>query len=151
MSTFDKTDSKSRRGFVNWLLGTSAGAFALSVMYPVVRFVVPPAAAESTASTVTLEFGPDEIAPNQGRPFRFGNRPGLLVRTPGGELRAFSAECTHLSCTVQYREDESRIWCACHNGFFDLNGVNVQGPPPRPLEDFEVNVRGEQIVVSLKA
>ena len=151
MSSFDQTDSKSRRGFVNWLLGTSAGAFALSVMYPVVRFVVPPAAAESTASTVTLEFGPDEIAPNQGRSFRFGNRPGLLVRTPGGELRAFSAECTHLSCTVQYREDESRIWCACHNGFFDLNGVNVQGPPPRPLEDFEVNVRGEQIVVSLKA
>lgn len=151
MSRSDTPAPNSRRGFVNWLLGTSAGAFALSVLYPVVRFVVPPPSAESAASSVTLPFGPAEIAPNQGRSFRFGNRPGLLVRTPGGELRAFSAVCTHLSCTVQFREEESRIWCACHNGFFDLNGTNVQGPPPRPLETFDVNVRGEQIVVSQKA
>lgn len=151
MSSTDFSNQKSRRGFVNWLLGTSAGAFALSVLYPVVRFVVPPPAAESAASSVTLPFGPAEIGPNEGKAFRFGNRPGLLVRTPGGELRAFSAECSHLSCTVQYRDDESRIWCACHNGFFDLNGINVQGPPPRPLDTYDVNVRGDQIVVSLKA
>lgn len=151
MSTSDQPATESRRGFVNWLLGTSAGAFAVAVFFPVIRFVVPPPAAESAASTVTLPFAPAEIAPNQGKSFRFGNRPGLLVRTPAGELRAFSAECTHLSCTVQYRDDESRIWCACHNGFFDLNGTNVQGPPPRPLETYDVNVRGDQIVVSLKA
>jgi cytochrome b6-f complex iron-sulfur subunit len=151
MSRSDQPVAESRRRFVNWLLGTSAGAFAISVLYPAVHFVVPPAAAESAASSVTLPFGPADIAPNQGMAFRFGNRPGLLVRTPAGELRAFSAVCTHLSCTVQYRDDESRIWCACHNGFFDLNGKNVQGPPPRPLETYDVNVRGDQIVVSLKA
>ncbi|MDP2471857.1 MAG: Rieske 2Fe-2S domain-containing protein, partial [Candidatus Palauibacterales bacterium] len=59
-----------------------------------------------------------------------------------------SAVCTHLSCTVQYREDLRQIWCACHNGHFDLNGRNVQGPPPRPLDAFDVNVRGDEIVVS---
>jgi Rieske Fe-S protein len=151
MSKPDRPTTESRRGFVNWLLGTSAGAFAVSALYPVVRFVVPPLEAESATSSVTLPFTPAEIGSNEGKPFRFGNRPGLLVRTPGGELRAFSAECTHLSCTVQYRTDESRIWCACHNGFFDLNGANVQGPPPRPLETYDVNVRGDQIVVSLRA
>ena len=61
---------------------------------------------------------------------------------------AFSAVCTHLNCTVQYRPDLSQIWCACHNGHFDLNGKNVEGPPPRPLEAFAVNARGNQIVVS---
>jgi Rieske Fe-S protein len=151
MSRPDRPTNESRRGFVNWLLGTSAGAFVVSALYPVVRFVVPPLEAESATSSVTLPFAPVEIGPNEGKPFRFGNRPGLLVRTPTGDLRAFSAECTHLSCTVQYRADESRIWCACHNGFFDLNGTNVQGPPPRPLDSYDVNVRGDQIVVSLKA
>jgi Rieske Fe-S protein len=49
---------------------------------------------------------------------------------------------------VQYRPDLSHIWCACHNGHFDLNGKNISGPPPRPLESFAVNARGSQIVVS---
>ncbi|MBI4391409.1 MAG: Rieske (2Fe-2S) protein, partial [candidate division NC10 bacterium] len=72
-------------------------------------------------------------------------------RTPAGELRAFSAVCTHLNCTVQYRPDLSHIWCACHNGHFDLTGKNIAGPPPRPLETFVVNARGNQIVVSKSA
>jgi cytochrome b6-f complex iron-sulfur subunit len=72
----------------------------------------------------------------------------LLVRTASGELRAFSATCTHLGCIVQYRGDIGEIWCACHNGHFDLNGRNVAGPPPAPLEAFTVNVSGDQIVVS---
>ena len=73
---------------------------------------------------------------------------GILVRTPSGELRAFSATCTHLNCIVQYRDDIGHIWCACHNGHFDLNGLNISGPPPAPLEAYTVNVREDEIVVS---
>ena len=138
----------TRRGFVNWLLSTSAAAFVLSVMYPVSRYLVPPPTGESTAASVTIPIKPDEVKPNTGQIFKFGSRPGILVRTAAGELRAFSAVCTHLNCTVQYRPDLSEIWCACHNGHFDLNGHNVAGPPPRPLEPYVVNVRGSQIVVS---
>jgi cytochrome b6-f complex iron-sulfur subunit len=99
---------------------------------------------------VTLAFGADDVPSNFGRIFKFGSRPGILVRTPSGELRAFSARCTHLDCTVQYREDLSHIWCACHNGHFDLNGRNIAGPPPEPLQTFDVNERGGQIVVSVR-
>jgi Rieske Fe-S protein len=144
----DTMDDPSRRRFVNWFLGTSAGAFLLAVLYPVGRYLVPPTAGESTAGTVTLAVKPDDVKPNTGQIFKFGNRPGILVRTAAGELRAFSAVCTHLNCTVQYRPDIGHIWCACHNGHFDLNGKNVEGPPPRPLEAFVVNARGDQIVVS---
>ena len=49
---------------------------------------------------------------------------------------------------MQYRPDLGQIWCACHNGHFDLNGHNVSGPPPSPLSAFDVNVRGDEIVVS---
>jgi cytochrome b6-f complex iron-sulfur subunit len=141
----------SRRGFINWFLGTSAGAFLLAVLYPLSRYLVPPEAGESTAGTVTLDLKPDSVKTNTGQIFKFGSRPGILIRTPAGELRAFSAVCTHLNCTVQYRPDLTQIWCACHNGHYDLNGKNVAGPPPRPLEPFTVNARGNQIVVSKSA
>jgi cytochrome b6-f complex iron-sulfur subunit len=142
---------RTRRGFVNWLLGASAGAFLVSVFYPVGRYLIPPKAGESTAASVTLPTKPDDVKPNTGQIFKFGNRPAILVRTPAGDLRAFSAVCTHLNCTVQYRGDLSHIWCACHNGHFDLNGQNIAGPPPRPLDVLAVNTRGNQIVVSKSA
>ena len=140
-----------RRGFINWFLGTSAVAFVLSVVYPVLSYLVPPRVGESTSGTVTLPLKPDDVKPNTGQIFKFGSRPGILIRTASGELRAFSAVCTHLNCTVQYRPDLGEIWCACHNGHYDLNGKNVAGPPPRPLDTFVVNVRGAQIVVSKSA
>jgi Rieske Fe-S protein len=137
----------SRRGMVDWLLGTSLGAFLLSVFYPIARYLVPPAAAESSVASVTVPIKASDVKPNTGHIFKFGNRPAILVRTARGELRAFSAICTHLNCTVQYRPDLAHIWCACHNGHYDLNGRNIQGPPPRPLEAFAVNVRNDEVVV----
>lgn len=148
MAGDQKAMNSTRRKFVNWLLGTSAAGYLAAVVYPIGRYLIPPPAGESSASSVTLPFPPDDVAVNSARAFRFGNKPGILVRTETGELRAFSAICTHLDCTVQYRDDISRIWCACHNGHFDLTGRNVQGPPPRPLDAYDVNVRGEEIVVS---
>lgn len=138
----------TRRGFINWFLGTSAGAFLFSVFYPVSRYLIPPKVEESTARAVTLSIKPGDVKVNTGDIFKFGNQPAILIRTPAGELRAFSAVCTHLACIVQYRPDLSHIWCACHNGHFDLNGQNIAGPPPRPLERYVTNVRGDQIVVS---
>lgn len=89
-----------------------------------------------------------ELPPNSGKIFKFGNKPGLLVHTPSGELKAFSAVCTHLECIVQYRPDTKQIWCACHNGQYNLSGENIGGPPPRPLQEFPVNKRGDDIVVN---
>jgi len=141
----------SRRHFLDWFLGTSAGALLVAIFYPIARYLVPPEVQESTAGTVTLSIRPADVKPNSGVIFRFGSQPGILIRTPGGELRAFSAVCTHLGCTVQYRPDLIQIWCACHNGHYDLNGKNVSGPPPRPLPPYAVNLRGDQIIVSRTA
>ncbi len=137
----------ARRSILDWFLATGSGALAIAILDPVARYLVPPATGESSAASVTLPVKPDEVKANSGTIFQFGSRPGILVRTPSGELRAFSAVCTHLACTVQYRPDLRQIWCACHNGHYDLNGVNVSGPPPRPLEEFAVNVQGGRIVV----
>jgi len=137
-----------RRNFLNWFLTTSAGAFIVSVLYPLSRYLIPPKAEESTTHTVTLAIKPQEIKSNSGQIIRFGSQPAILIKTPAGDLKAFAAGCTHLACIVQYRPDISHIWCACHNGHFDLNGKNIEGPPPKPLEEYAVNIRGDQIVVS---
>jgi Rieske Fe-S protein len=136
------------RTLTTWLLSTSVGGLVLAILYPTGRYLVPPAAGEAAAATVTLPFAPDDVPPNSAEIFRFGSRPGILVRTATGEFRAFSAACTHLGCIVQYRGDIGHIWCACHNGHFDLNGQQIEGPPPAPLETYVVNVRDDQIFVS---
>jgi len=138
----------TRRSFLDRFLATSFGGFLIPIFYPVTRYLVPPKVEESTSRNVTLSIKPEEVKANSAQIFRFGSQPGILLRTSAGDLRAFSAVCTHLACIVQYRADLVHIWCACHNGHFDLNGKNIAGPPPRPLEQFSVNVRGDRLVVS---
>ena len=139
-----------RRFWMRALLGTGFTSSILSFLYPAIRFMWPPAVSESAVNEAPAGKTTD-LRPNSGRIFKFGARPGILIRTETGQFRAFSAICTHLNCTVQYRADQHDIWCACHNGIYDLNGRVIGGPPPRPLEEYKVNVRGEDIVVSKQA
>jgi Rieske Fe-S protein len=139
-----------RRDLLDWLLGTWGAGVLGAVFYPILRFLVPPEIPESPTLTVSAGKA-SALLPDSGRLVPFGAEPAIVVRLAGGELRAFSGVCTHLSCTVQYRQDLHHIWCACHNGHYDLNGRNISGPPPRPLQQYDVNVQGDEIVISRKA
>jgi len=139
----------ARRRIVELLLGGGLFASVVSFVYPVLRYLIPPPVADLGGDEVVASKVGD-LKPNGSKVFRFGTRPALLLMTSEGEYRALSAVCTHLSCTVQYRNDLHEIWCACHNGLYDLSGRNISGPPPRPLEAFQVHVRGDEIVVSRK-
>jgi len=143
------TVQPTRRRLIEILLGGGVLASIVSFLYPVLRYLVPPAVAEFGGDeVVAAKLG--ELKPNASKIFRFGSRPGLLLLTATGEYRALSATCTHLSCTVQYRNDLQQVWCACHNGLYDMAGRNVSGPPPRPLDAYIVHVRGDEVVVSRK-
>lgn len=140
-----------RRRFLDALLSVGFVSTAAAIAYPVGRFLVPPASGEpATASVVAARAV--ALRPNSAVIFKFGNKPGIVVRTAEGDVKAFSAVCTHLDCTVQFKPDTTQLWCACHNGTYDLGGNVVSGPLPRPLEMFTVNLRGEgddtEIVVS---
>jgi Rieske Fe-S protein len=144
-------DRLERRSFLDVLLGVGFVSTAIAIAYPVARFLVPPAGGEpATASAVAGRAA--ALQPNSGLLFKFGNKPAIVVRSADRELHAFSAVCTHLDCTVQFKPDISQLWCACHNGYYDLGGNVISGPPPRALERFVVNLRGEpgeeEIVVS---
>lgn len=144
------TPETDRRGVLNWLLGAWGGGILASIVYPVARYLTPPDIAEAATLSVTAGSA-RALAPNSGRVVPFGAQPAIVIRTAGGELRAFAGTCTHLACTVQYRPDLHRIWCACHDGQYDINGRNVAGPPPRPLEAYDVNVKDDDIVITRRS
>jgi Rieske Fe-S protein len=153
-----------------WLLRSLTGAISATVVaifYPVAWFLRPRMATVSGALEVSAPFRVNELTNAADNPFNFGGKPCLVVLTPSGarrlaagerlqpdDLRAFNAVCTHVDCTVRYRSDRGDIFCNCHEGVYDLNGKNVAGPPPRPLEMYHVTLRGEagkeEIVVSRK-
>jgi Rieske Fe-S protein len=143
----------------NWLLHALQATIAASlaaIFYPVARFLRPRATTNSGAMEVVAPYRVNELkadaAGNWPAPFNFGGQPCLLIRTPEGEVRALNAVCTHAQCTVEFRPAKNDIFCNCHNGLYDLNGHNVSGPPPRPLETYKVTLRGkpgqEEIIVS---
>src|SRR4030067_2632660 len=94
----------SRRTFLNRLLGGGAAAMLAAIFYPVIRFIIPPEIPEA-ATNRAIAAKLSELPPNSGKIFRFGDKPGIVIQTSEGQFKAFSAICTHLDCTVQYRQD----------------------------------------------
>lgn len=164
----DAPQDEHRRSWLLRSLMAAISATVVAIFYPVAWFLRPRKATVSGASEVVAPFRVNELPNAPGNPFDFGGKPCLVVLIPAGakrlaagerlrpdDVRAFDAVCTHLDCTVRYRPTQEDIFCPCHDGIYDLNGKNVSGPPPRPLEEYKVTLRGElgkeEIVVSRKA
>lgn len=70
-----------------------------------------------------------------------------VVKDPS-KLYVILARCTHLGCTPDWKEADSKFKCPCHGSGFTMEGVNFEGPAPRPLQRCLVgkNAQGEIIV-----
>ena len=63
-------------------------------------------------------------------------------------LVALNTTCTHLGCTPNVLFSEQKIKCPCHGSGFRFNGINFEGPAPRPLERYKIGLDADgQIVV----
>jgi cytochrome b6-f complex iron-sulfur subunit len=61
------------------------------------------------------------------------------------DLLILNSRCTHLGCTVNWKDEANAFLCPCHDAKFDATGKVLDGPPPRPLDqfaDFRVNEAG---------
>lgn len=137
----------SRRRFLDGFLGLSVVSLGGAIVYPLLRYLSPPDVPEAATDRV-LAGTVSELRQAGWKIFPFGSEAGIIIQTAPGEYRAMTATCTHLECTVQYEAASKRVWCACHNGYYDLQGRNVAGPPPRPLTSYTVKVEGDDIFVS---
>ena len=146
MSSSDEPKRPARRDFLGLAVGGSAAAFAVAVGYQVARFAEPPA--RGTPGPV-IAGKVEEFSVGAAKTVMLGDRPVLVLRGADGELRAFSALCTHLQCVVGYSAERNQIECPCHRGVYSVDGRNIAGPPPRPLDELVVHVSEGAVIVSL--
>jgi Rieske Fe-S protein len=136
----------TRRQFLNGLFGGWLGALIASLFYPVIRFIFPPTREPDQIVLPFLDF--KDMTPNSVKNFSWGSKPGILKKNEDGTFTPFVAVCTHLDCNVTYLPDKKKFFCACHEGWYDEQGRNIAGPPPRPLRKLVLAVEGEKLIIS---
>lgn len=136
-----------RRKFLNIVFNFSLFTWIAAILYPVIKYLIPPAIPEVSINSITAGVIQD-FPIGTSKIIRFGRKPILVIRKQNGDFRAFSATCTHLDCNVQFKSDTEQIWCACHNGFYNLEGKNIAGPPPKPLAQYRVTISEDKVIVS---
>ena len=82
--------------------------------------------------------------------------PGSVTRIREGRfyivhgddgLLAVYQQCTHLGCLVPWNEEEGIFACPCHSGRYNNFGEVLSGPPPRPLDLFELTIEKNEVLV----
>lgn len=139
----------SRRRFLNWLGGGTLGSLMASLIYPLLKTAIPPYREPDEVVLPLAEYS--TLAPNTVKTFSWGIQPGIIKKNRDGNLEAFVGVCTHLDCNVQYLPEQRKFYCPCHQGWYDENGVNIAGPPPRPLRRLFLFAAGDNLVVRKEA
>ena len=136
-----------RRSFLSWMTVAWAAftASMLAAATATTRFMFPNVLFEPPS---TFKAGlPNEIQVGQVDE-RFKGRFGVwLVRDADG-IFALSTVCTHLGCTPNWLEAEQKYKCPCHGSGYYKDGINFEGPTPRPLERYAISLADDgQILV----
>lgn len=129
---------KTRRQFLDLILGTAIAGTVGSIVYPILRYLKPLPASGPTGPVQLTSADVEKLRQAKFVIVPVAGKRVIVLRDGSGELRAFDARCTHEGCTVQFLSRESAIWCACHNARFNLDGNVLSGPPPRPLPAYTV-------------
>jgi nitrite reductase/ring-hydroxylating ferredoxin subunit len=131
----------TRREFCNFLGLTSAALFVGAAGFAGKSAL---ASRERPAFAPARIDGAETLSPNSALNFHYPTEmdSAILIRTESGEYHAYGQQCTHLSCPVYYEHQHKRLECPCHDGAFDAStGKVLYGPPPRPLDVIELEMR----------
>ncbi|MFX0144668.1 MAG: ubiquinol-cytochrome c reductase iron-sulfur subunit [Candidatus Hodarchaeota archaeon] len=149
----------NRRSFMSlatWAIGTLIGA---GLGIPAIAYIVGPAL-QRTETQEWIRLG-SAAKVELGTPTLFKTRierkTGWIVNEEeitvyvltedGRDFVAMSNICTHLGCRIRWVADSEQFFCPCHNGVFDKDGSVVAGPPPRPLDRFDLKIEDGQLYI----
>ena len=136
----DAPINKMRRRIV-WasVTGFVATSFLMFVRFFLPRAIFEPSSVFRIGFPGDYNFGVDTKWQQQYRIWVVKNAERLFV---------IKAICTHLGCTPDWKESENKFKCPCHGSGYDSEGINFEGPAPRPMDRAKVTLDAEgQIVV----
>lgn len=149
----------SRRGFLAIATSAIGGLIGAALAIPAIAYIVGPALQRTEqgewvrlGSTSRVELGTPTlfktvIQRQSGWIVNENELSAYVLTENGREFIAMSNICTHLACRVRWIGDQQQFFCPCHNAVFDKDGEVVSGPPPRPLDRYEVKVEDDQLFI----
>lgn len=152
-------DHLNRRGFLSIVTTAIGGLITAGLAIPAVAYIIGPALQSDKTgqwirlgSTAKVELKTPTLfkttVKRQTGWITNEEELSVYVLTENGrDYIAMSNICTHLGCRVRWISEQGEFFCPCHNGVFDKDGKVVSGPPPRPLDRFEVRVEGDQVEI----
>ena len=162
MSSKYRSPVLDRKGFVKIVTSVLGSMMAAIVGLPVVGYFISPAfkkaAGDDWISLGSLENYPVGIptmfnftlATVNGWERSTKSYGVFVLKSPSGAVDALSDVCTHLSCRVNWSDENQEFACPCHAAYFDANGDVKTGPPPRPLDRYETKLEGDQLFIYLR-
>lgn len=147
----------NRRGFLGVATWSIGGLISLMIGIPAVAYILSPALSKEKSqswmrlgSIKKVELGtPTLFKANLTRQTGWlveEDKIGVYVLSDNSrDFIAMSNICTHLGCRVRWIADQQIFLSPCHFGVFDREGKVISGPPPRPLDRYEVKVENDQL------
>ena len=142
-STSDDPPVNKMRRRIVW--ATVAGAlttfFLMFVRFFLPRSILEPSSVFRIGPPADYAIGVDTKWQQQYR---------IWVTRTSDRLFVIYARCTHLGCTPDWKASENKFKCPCHGSGYDSEGINFEGPAPRPMDRAQVKLDAEgQIVVDV--
>ena len=138
-----------RRKFLRYAGGVWLALTAIPIVGMILRYITPPESPAGAKQSMQFQGLEPAIEKSGSQVVRFNNRPVIIIRTHAGQYKAFSAVCTNLGCVVHFQQEGiQQFYCNCHGSRYDVNGVNIAGPAPKPLAPYKVSLQDSTLVVS---
>jgi len=146
LGAFMKTQSisKQRRKVLFTILGGIGTLIGIALTWPVFRFLAPRERGDNNEKTFISS---ELVKLGKAHFFQFHGKAAVVIQLSPVNFVALSAVCTHLGCIVAWQEQAKEFLCPCHGGRFSAEGKVLGGPPPKPLETYDVELKEGQLII----
>ncbi len=131
----------TRRSFIKKAIIT---AISLELVYVFVNLLKK--GSEADVPTHLFEAGNIDLF-EKGKIYPFSAERFYLSRLQDGGFMAISTKCTHLGCTVQFKNKDNKFMCPCHASAFNVHGEVLAPPATRALDLFPVTIVNDKVLV----
>lgn len=155
----NESERINRRRFLSIATWSMGGLMSLMIGIPAIAYIVGPALSKEKSQSWVRLGSINKVVLGTPTLFKVNitreagwivqeENIGVYVLTDNGrDFIAMSNICTHLGCRVRWIADKKIFLSPCHNGMFDKQGRVISGPPPRPLDRYEVKIENNQLLI----